>query len=334
VEKFLLPLMRHPFEVQGTELRVALRSGISLFPADGHSPDSLIGNAETALRSAKALGTNYTFYAPHMNARVAEKLTLETKLRRAIEQEELLLHYQPKVDLKTGAIRGLEALVRWQTSDGKLVSPGDFIPVLEETGMIIEAGRWILQRAAQQHAEWLSRGLAVPRIAVNVSAHQLAQKNFVAVVDDVLSRYPAAASGLDLEITESVFVDNLTDSADKLRILRQRGFQVAIDDFGTGYSSLGYLSRLPIDALKIDRSFIERMFDDAQDMAIVSTIISLAHALDLKVIAEGVELPEQANHLRLLRCDQLQGYLAARPQRTELVEALFGATLLDTRRHT
>jgi diguanylate cyclase (GGDEF)-like protein/PAS domain S-box-containing protein len=334
IERYLLPLTKHPFEVQGTELRVALRSGIALFPADGKTPDALIGNAETALRSAKAGGGSYTFYAPHMNARVAEKLTLETKLRRAIEQEELLLHYQPKVDIKTGAMSGLEALVRWRASDGVLVSPAHFIPVLEETGMIVEAGRWILQRAARQHAEWIARGLVVPRIAVNVSARQLAQKDFVAMVDAILLDFPKATSGLDIEITESVFVDNLTDSAEKLRTLRARGFQVAIDDFGTGYSSLGYLSRLPIDALKIDRSFVERMFDDSQDMAIVSTVISLAHALDLKVIAEGVETSQQAHHLRLLRCDQLQGYLAAKPLPPEQVEALFGTTLLDPTRRS
>jgi len=331
VENHVVPLMKHRFEVQRTELRVALRSGISLFPTDGQSPDVLIGNAETALRSAKTAGANYTFYAPHMNARVAEKLTLETKLRRAIEQEEFLLHYQPKIDIKTGTMCGLEALVRWQTSDGVLVPPGQFIPVLEETGLIVEAGRWILERAARQHAEWLARGLVVPRIAVNVSAHQLARKDFVASVEAVLERFPAATSGIDLEITESVFVDNLMDSADKLRTLRERGLQVAIDDFGTGYSSLGYLSRLPIDALKIDRSFVERMFDAAEDMAMVTTIISLAHALELKVIAEGVETMQQAHQLRLMRCDQLQGYLAARPQRPEQVELLFGTVLLNTR---
>jgi diguanylate cyclase (GGDEF)-like protein/PAS domain S-box-containing protein len=332
VENHLISLMRHAFELQRTELRVALCSGISLFPADGRTPDVLIGNAETALRSAKTAGSSYTFYAPHMNARVAEKLTLETKLRVAIEQEEFLLHYQPKVDVKTGTICGLEALVRWQGKDGVLIPPGMFIPVLEETGLIVEAGRWILQRAARQHAEWLARGLKVPRIAVNVSARQLGQKDFVDSVDALFRPFPDAASGIDLEITESVFVDNLKDSADKLRTLRERGFQVAIDDFGTGYSSLGYLSRLPIDALKIDRSFIERMFDDAQDMSIVTTVISLAHALELKVIAEGVETVQQAHQLRLMRCDQLQGYLTAKPQRPEQVEALFGTILLNTRR--
>jgi diguanylate cyclase (GGDEF)-like protein/PAS domain S-box-containing protein len=332
VENHLMSLMRHAFELQRTELRVALCSGIALFPADGRTPDMLIGNAETALRSAKTAGSNYTFYAPHMNARVAEKLTLETKLRFAIEQDEFLLHYQPKVDAKTGMICGLEALVRWQGKDGVLIPPGMFIPVLEETGMIVEAGRWILQRAARQHADWLARGLNVPRIAVNVSARQLGQKDFVDSVDAMLKDFPAAPSGIDFEITESVFVENLKDSADKLRRLRERGFEVAIDDFGTGYSSLGYLSRLPIDALKIDRSFIERMFDDAQDMAIVTTIISLAHALELKVVAEGVETVQQAHQLRLLRCDQLQGYLTAKPQRPEQVETLFGTILLNTRR--
>lgn len=331
IENRLGPCAKQPFDVLQTELRVALRSGISLFPADGNTAEALLGNAETALRSTKEGGAPYTFYAPRMNARVAEKLSLETKLRRAIENEEFLLHYQPKVDLRTGAMTGLEALVRWREPSGNLIPPGQFVPVLEETGLIMEAGRWILQRAALQHAAWVERGLNPPRIAVNVSAHQLAQNDFVATVDSVLARYPLAADGIDLEITESVFVDNLADSADKLRTIRQRGLQVAIDDFGTGYSSLGYLSRLPIDALKIDRSFIVRMFDDAQDMAIVTTIISLAHALDLKVIAEGVETKEQAHQLRLLRCDQLQGYLAARPQPAEEVEGLFGATLLNLR---
>lgn len=322
---------KQPFELQDTELRVAFRSGIAMFPADGSSAEALIGNAETALRSNKSSGISYTFYAPRMNARVAEKLLLETRLRKAIENEEFLLHYQPKVDLKSGRTVGLEALVRWREPSGTLVPPGHFIPTLEETGLIVEAGRWILQRAAAQHASWVEQGLHPPRLAVNVSAHQLAQDDFVRSVEAIIDRYPLAADGLDLEITESVFLDDLSDNAEKLRIIRRRGLQIAIDDFGTGYSSLGYLSRLPIDALKIDRSFVVRMLDDAQDMSIVTTIISLAHALDLKVIAEGVETRQQAHQLRLLRCDELQGYLLAKPQPPEEVEALFGVALLEVR---
>jgi diguanylate cyclase (GGDEF)-like protein/PAS domain S-box-containing protein len=331
LENKLGPCAREPFDLQGTELRVAFRAGIALFPADGNSAEALLGNAETALRSTKEAGAPYTFYAPRMNDRVAEKLRLETKLRRAVENQEFLLHYQPKVDLKTGRTTGLEALVRWQEPGGNLIPPVQFIPVLEETGLIVEAGRWILQRAAEQYTQWVERGLSPPRIAVNVSARQLAQDDFVATVDDVLARFPRARAGIDLEITESVFVDNLTDNADKLRSVRQRGLKVAIDDFGTGYSSLGYLSRLPIDALKVDRSFVVRMFDDAQDLAIVTTIISLAHALELRVVAEGVETQQQAHQLRLMRCDELQGYLAAKPQPPEEVEALFGAVLLSQR---
>jgi EAL domain-containing protein (putative c-di-GMP-specific phosphodiesterase class I) len=274
------------------------------------------------------------FYAPQMNARVAEKLTLETKLRRAIENEEFLLHYQPKVELKTGRVIGLEALVRWCDPETGIVPPNQFIPVLEDTGMILEVGRWVLQDAARQFTEWAENGLEPPRIAVNVSAIQLVQKDFIVVLDETIARYPLASNGLDLEITESVFVDDLTGNAEKLRIARERGLRVAIDDFGTGYSSLGYLSRLPIDALKIDRSFITRMVEDPQDTAIVTTIISLAHSLDLKVVAEGVETLQQAQLLHLLKCDEAQGYLVARPQPARDVGRLLDTILLNVGRRT
>ncbi|HMJ09831.1 MAG TPA: bifunctional diguanylate cyclase/phosphodiesterase, partial [Polyangiaceae bacterium] len=329
VEHRIYDALKRAFTIQGTEIRISTRSGIALFPSDGPDPDTLIGNAETALKKARSAGGRYMFYAPNMNARVAEKLTLETKLRRAIENEEFILHYQPKVDLKTGLLVGLEALIRWQDPASGLVSPAQFIPVLEDTGLILDVGRWVLGRAAAQHAEWLARGLNPPRIAVNVSAIQLAQNDFVRCLDDMLARYPSAGSGIDLEITESVFVDGMTGNVEKLREARQRGLLVALDDFGTGYSSLGYLSRLPIDALKIDRSFVIHMSEDPQNTAIVTTIISLAHALDLKVIAEGVETLVQAQFLRLLRCDQIQGYLTARPQPAEQVAQLLGKRLLD-----
>jgi EAL domain-containing protein (putative c-di-GMP-specific phosphodiesterase class I) len=269
------------------------------------------------------------FYAPTMNARVAEKLTLETKLRRAIEREEFLLFYQPKVAFKTGHVVGLEALIRWRDPEAGLVPPGQFIPVLEDTGLIVEVGKWVLSEAARQHAAWVDDGVRPPRIAVNVSALQLAQKDFLQTLDATILRYPKAAEGVDLEITESVFVDNLTGNAEKLRAARERGLRVAIDDFGTGYSSLGYLSRLPIDSLKIDRSFVIRMVEDPQDTAIVTTIIALAHALDLKVVAEGVETAQQAQLLRLLKCDEAQGYLAARPQPAADVVGILSAKLLN-----
>jgi len=312
--------------VASTELRLSARIGIAMFPTDGPGSDALLANAEAALKNGKARAQRYRFYTPAMNERVAERLRLETKLRNAIEQREFLLHYQPKVELKTGKVVGLEALIRWLGPDGKLIAPGLFIPLLEETGMIVDVGKWVLDSAAQQHADWSARGLNPPRIAVNVSPLQLAQPDFVQTVAAVLAKFPLAKSGLDLEITESVLMEDLHGNTDKLRQAREAGLGVAIDDFGTGYSSLGYISRLPIDALKIDRTFVMRMADEPQEVSIVTTIISLAHALDLEVIAEGVETLQQAQLLRLLKCDQIQGYYVARPQAAESAETLLATT--------
>ncbi|HEY0462733.1 MAG TPA: bifunctional diguanylate cyclase/phosphodiesterase [Polyangiaceae bacterium] len=308
--------------VAGTELRLSARIGIAMFPADGPDSDALLANAEAALKNGKARAQRYRFYTPAMNERVAERLRLETRLRNAIEQREFLLHYQPKVELETGKVVGLEALIRWLGKDGKLIAPGLFIPLLEETGMIVDVGKWVMDSAAQQHADWSARGLNPPRIAVNVSPLQLAQPDFLQTVAAVLSKFPLANSGLDLEITESVLMEDLHGNTDKLRQARESGLGVAIDDFGTGYSSLGFISRLPIDALKIDRSFVTRMVDEPQEVSIVTTIISLAHALDLEVIAEGVENTQQVQLLRLAKCDQIQGYLVARPQAAESTETL------------
>jgi diguanylate cyclase (GGDEF)-like protein/PAS domain S-box-containing protein len=320
--------------VAGTELRLSARIGIAMFPADGPDADALLANAEAALKNGKARAQRYRFYTPAMNERVAERLRLETRLRNAIEQHQFLLHYQPKVELKTGKVVGLEALIRWLGSDGKLIAPGLFIPLLEETGMIVEVGKWVMDSAAKQHADWSARGLNPPRIAVNVSPLQLAQPDFLHTIAAVLSKFPLANSGLDLEITESVLMEDLHGNTDKLRQAREAGLGVAIDDFGTGYSSLGYISRLPIDALKIDRSFVMRMADEPQEVSIVTTIISLAHALDLKVIAEGVENAQQAQLLRLLKCDQVQGYFFARPQAAEAAETLLATSFSLTRATT
>lgn len=313
VEGTLSAALHAPFTVDGTEVRVSIATGIAVFPSDADRADTLVSNAEAALRKAKASLQPYLFYAPTMNARVAEQLTLETKLRRAIEMDEFVLHYQPKVELRTGQVVGLEALIRWNDPLTGLVPPGKFIPVLEETGLIREVGNWVMERAARQYNEWHLGGVESPRIAVNVSALQLASSDFVARFQRVQQAHLERGPGIDLEITESVFVDDLAGSIDKLRAARECGMAVVIDDFGTGYSSLSYLSRLPIDGLKIDRSFVERMVEEPQSTAIVTTIISLAHALDLKVVAEGVETVQQAQFLRLLRCDQIQGYLFSKP---------------------
>lgn len=310
--------------IAGTDLRLSARAGIAMFPEAGPNVDALLANAETALKSAKDSSRRQAVYSAEMNGRVAERLSLETRLRNAIEQREFLLHYQPKVDLKTGQVVGLEALIRWLGSDGRLIAPGLFIPLLEETGMIVDVGKWVMASAARQYAEWSASALEPPRIAVNVSPLQLGQPDFVRSVEAVLQAYPRDSAGIDLEITESVLMADMAGNVEKLRRAREAGLGVSIDDFGTGYSSLGYISRLPIDALKVDRSFVTRMSDDPREMAIVTTIISLAHALDLKVVAEGVETAQQAQLLRLLKCDQAQGYLIAKPQAADDVRELLG----------
>ena len=306
VEKRIVDALHEPITLDGQELRVSARAGIALFPADGADVDALFRNAEAALKKAKLSGDRYLFYTPELNARAAERLSLENRLRRALEHGELALHYQPKIDLTTGRICGLEALMRWDDPDSGPVPPVKFIPVLEETGLILEAGQWALERAVADSGAWRAKGLPAPRISVNVSALQLRQKDFVATVERAAR---GAAGVLDLEITESLIMQDIEANIEKLKAVRDMGIGVAIDDFGTGYSSLSYIAKLPIDTLKIDRAFILNLARNPGDVGIVTTIISLAHSLKLKVVAEGVETQEQAKLLRLLKCDEMQGYL-------------------------
>ncbi|HSC05753.1 MAG TPA: EAL domain-containing protein [Steroidobacteraceae bacterium] len=322
LEQQILNALRQPFVIDGAEIRLAAQTGIALFPGDGDDAVTLFRNAEAALAKAKNAGDAYLFYAPQMNARVADQLKLENDLRNAIAHEQYVLHYQPRIDLASGKIVGMEALIRWKHPERGMVSPGEFIPVLEETGMILDVGRWALRRAALQHAAWCGMGRVPPRIAVNVSPAQLRRKDFVDHVRDALASVDRAAERVDLEITESMLMEDISGSIDKLKTLQSAGFKVALDDFGTGYSSLSYLARLPIDSLKIDRSFVQQMAKGPERLAIVSTVISLARALNLKVVAEGVETEEQANLLRLLRCDEAQGYLFGRPVPPEEIEPL------------
>ncbi len=312
-------VIARPIKIDGRELKIAAKAGIALYPDDGADAATLFRNAEASLKRAKETGDRFLFYAPHINARVAEQVELESRLRRAVEQREIFLHFQPKVELETNRIVGLEALMRWRGPDNLLMSPARFVPVLEETGMILEAGRNALEVAAQTHREWQALGLNPPRIAVNVSALQLRQRNFV---DDVQAALGATVGSIDLEITESLLMEDIEESIRKLRTLRAAGASIALDDFGTGHSSLAYLSRLPIDTVKIDRSFIRTITENADTTSIVSTIISLAQALRLKVVAEGVESEQQAQMLRQLRCDQMQGYLFSPPQSKERIEAM------------
>jgi diguanylate cyclase (GGDEF)-like protein len=301
-----------PYRLGDTELRVSAKAGIAMFPDDATDAEGLLKNAEAALKKAKAGGERYLFYTQQMTERVVEKLALENQLRQALEKEEFVLHYQPKVDLEKRAIVGLEALIRWQSPKLGLVPPGQFISLLEETGLILEVGSWALKRASLDHRLWVEQKLKPPRVAVNVSAIQLRQRDFVAVVEHAIMD-GVAPTGIDLEITESLVMEDVEANIAKIKSVRALGVRIAIDDFGTGYSSLGYLAKLPVQSLKIDRSFIVNMHSDPDAMSLISTIISLAHSLRLSVIAEGVETEEQAKFLRLLRCDEMQGYLFSKP---------------------
>ena len=305
--------LARPFIVGDHELRVDISVGIAFYPVDGCGADGLLANAEAALKQAKLRGEPYLFYEPAMNARVAEKLSLETRMRSALDKDQFVLHYQPKIHMKTGVVSGVEALIRWKDPDHGLVAPAQFIPLLEETGLILDVGRWALEKALDDWCKRDATGLPTPRVSVNVSAIQLRRSDFVAVVGNALGSRRGSEHGLELELTETMLMENIGENSQKLRALREMGVHFAIDDFGTGYSSLSYLAKLPVDSLKIDQGFIMTMTEEPQSMTIVSTIISLAHALNLSVVAEGVETPEQWNMLRELGCDEIQGYVYSKP---------------------
>lgn len=286
---------------------------VAVFPPDGGDQETLMTNAETALRKAKATRSPFMYYEAEMNARVAETLALEHRLRRAIEHGELELHYQPKVDFAERRIHGVEALMRWRDPERGLIPPVQFIPLMEEIGLIRQAGAWALQQAVTDLGRWRAMGLQVPRCAVNVSAVQLRNKDFVKTVLDAIADAGDQDVLLDIELTETLLMQDIVHIRTVLQTLRGVGVKVAVDDFGTGYSSLAYLARLPINALKIDRAFIMEMEQHVEGVTLVAAIISLAHSLKLEVIAEGVETEVQAAILQGLQCDLMQGYLFSKP---------------------
>ena len=312
-----------PFVLAGEELRIGCRGGVAVFPGDGGDAEELLRNAEAALHRAKRGIEDYLYYSPEMNARAAKILQLESKLRRAIERQEFVLHYQPKVNFSDGRIAGVEALIRWQDPEQGLVPPGDFIPALEEIGLIGTVGRWALGQALADQRRWCAAGFAPLRVAVNVSPLQLQRPDFAAHIGEIVTANGGAA--LELEITESVIMENVDRSVAVLKEIRNHGVNVVIDDFGTGYCSLSYLTQLPVTSLKIDRSFVIKLLEGPESIAIVSSIITLAHALKLRVVAEGIETMEQARLLRLLACDEAQGYLYSRPVPAAEIETLLAA---------
>jgi diguanylate cyclase (GGDEF)-like protein/PAS domain S-box-containing protein len=323
IEQRMEDVFGPPFRIRDTDLRISAKFGIAMFPDDGADADTLFRNAEAALKKAKSGGDRYLFYTQAMNERVAEKLSLENQLRQALEKNEFVLHYQPKVNLDSGLLTGCEALIRWNDPRTGLVPPGRFIPILEETGLINEVGRWALRQAIEDYLRWCKAGLPGVRIAVNVSPLQLRNHGFVDEIARNIGVDANAAAGLELEITESLIMEDVKLSIETLRAIRAMGVTIAIDDFGTGFSSLSYLAKLPVTTLKIDRSFVIDMTAGPEGLALVSTIISLAHSLKLKVVAEGVETEEQSRILRLLRCDEMQGYLFSKPVPANIFEEKF-----------
>jgi diguanylate cyclase (GGDEF)-like protein/PAS domain S-box-containing protein len=306
-------LSEHSFDLNDAGYRVALKIGVASFPGDGGDAETLCKHAEAALKKAKSGGNRYVFYDQKMTDAVAGRLSLESRLRRALELGEYELHYQPKIELATGRLVGAEALLRWNDPGSGLVAPGDFIPVLEETGLIHEVGRWALGRAIDDYLSWRRAGLPAVRIAVNLSPRQLQNRDFVPDLLRAIAVDAEAPAGLELELTETLIMDDVALSTECLGAIRASGVRIAIDDFGTGFSSLSYLSKLPVDTVKIDRSFVVDMAKGPGGMALISIIINLAHSLKLRVVAEGVETGEQARLLRLLGCDDMQGFLMSRP---------------------
>jgi diguanylate cyclase (GGDEF)-like protein/PAS domain S-box-containing protein len=326
VAEKLLAALSLPHSIDGHELHVTLSIGISIYPDDGIREDTVMQNADTAMYHAKTSGrNNYQFFTPDMNARAVQRLFVESSLRRALKQDEFILNYQPQIDLGSGVMTGSEALIRWMDPNLGLVVPDQFVQVAEECGLIVPIGQWVLREACRQVQAWLSSGLRAVRVAVNISAVQFRHKGFLESVASILTETGLAPRYLELELTESVLMHDAEASILVLEALKALGVQIAIDDFGTGYSSLAYLQRFPIDTLKIDRSFVRDIATSADGATIVSAVIGMGRNLKQRVIAEGVETPEQLAFLRTQHCAEGQGFLFDRPLSPEDFAALLSS---------
>lgn len=323
VAQRIIEAMTKPFTLGKHEVFITTSIGISLYPSDGDTIDALLKNADSAMYHAKNQGrNNYQFYRQALNVDAVEKLSLENNLRRALDKKEFLLYYQPQVEIKTGKIVGVEALIRWQHPDKGIVAPGQFIPMAEANGLIIPIGEWVLRTACMQNKTWQTQGLAPIRIAINMSSQQFMRSDLIKTIIKILEESELEPQYLELEITESIIMKNTEDILAILSELRSMGIRFSIDDFGTGYSSLSYLKRFPLNTLKIALPFVKGLPDNQEDVAIAKTIIAIGHNLNLKVIAEGVETEEQLIFLLENHCDEFQGYYFAPPLSVEKVEKL------------
>ena len=314
VSQRVLDALAKPFRLNGNETFVSASIGITIFPDDASEAKELLRNADAAMDRAKEQGkANFHFFTADLNAVAQERMVLKNGLGKALENGEFSLHYQPKLEIESGRITGVEALMRWNSPDLGMVSPVKFIPVMEETGQVVEMGEWAIRTACLQHQEWRQAGLPRIRIAVNLSPRQLRDASFVLIVENVLRETGVEPAGLELEITESLLMSDSGDALKTLGELHEMGIHMAMDDFGTGYSSLSYLKRFPIDTIKIDRTFVADIATSPDDAEIIRTIISMGHTLNRKVIAEGVENDQQLSLLRDYQCDEIQGYFFSRP---------------------
>jgi diguanylate cyclase (GGDEF)-like protein len=319
----------HP--IDNHDLHVTTSIGVSVYPDDGLNPETLIKNADTAMYQAKENGRqSYQFFKPSMNVRAVERQSIEESLRRALERQEFTLQYQPKIDLRTHEITGAEALLRWTHPVRGLVSPAQFIPVAEDCGLILPIGRWALREACKQARTWLDAGLALGTMAVNISAMEFRHEKFLEGVLAVLADTGLNPKSLELELTESVLMKQAEATESILKTLRARGVQVAVDDFGTGYSSLSYLRKFPMDALKIDQSFVRQITTAPEETTIVTAVISMGRSLKLRVIAEGVETREELEFLQAHECDEAQGYYFSRPVPPEQFAKLLETGISET----
>ncbi|MBT0665298.1 EAL domain-containing protein [Geobacter pelophilus] len=311
-------LLAIPFVIQDRDYFMTASVGIAVFPDDGDSIDVLVKKADTAMYNAKELGRNgFQFFAEEMNLKMNSRLRVETQMRRALERNEMQLHYQPKLDIRSGTINGLEALIRWHNDSLGMVSPAEFIPIAEASGLIVQIGEWVLETACKQTLIWHNMGHASLRVSVNISTRQFVRPEFVDRIADIIEKCGLPAQFVDLEITESALTHNISETITILQRLKAMGVTISIDDFGTGYSSLNYLKRFPIDTLKIDKSFVDDVVERTEDAAIVATIIAMAHHMNLNVVAEGVETLEQLDLLKKGGCEEIQGYLFCKPQTAE-----------------
>jgi diguanylate cyclase (GGDEF)-like protein/PAS domain S-box-containing protein len=323
IAKRILQSLEEAFFIQENEIFISASIGISIYPLHGTNPETLIKNADAAMYDAKFCGkNNFKYYSKEIENANNRKMAIINGLHKALENKDFEIYYQPKIITSSQSVVGVEALLRWSHPLHGPISPSEFIPLAEETGMIIAIGEWVLQEACKKYKEWESQGIAPEHLCINISPRQLRDPHFINKINNAIKEHHFLAQHLEIEITESVAIDNFDDVFTKLKQIREIGVKVALDDFGTGYSSLSYLRQFPIDSLKIDRSFIKDVMIDSQTAAIVTSIIYIAHSLNLPVIAEGVETEEQYHLLNDLHCDYIQGYYISPPVPTNEIEVI------------